>query len=79
MPFLAVPFPGLGFTGTLSLAAKTIAATMGAMQQSPMGFFCSRNCLRTLATSSSTVGSSLTPKVDRFLAAPKPPGRMTAA
>ena len=66
------------FTGTPSFAAKTMAAMIGAMQHIPIGFLRSRKVLKTRTTSSSTSGSELTPKVDRFLAAPKPPGKITA-
>ena len=62
------------------MSDTTLAARMGAMQQSATGFPAAWNSCRTLSTSGLTVISApWKPKVDRFLAAPKPPGKRTAS
>ncbi len=52
---------------------------IGAIQQAPMTFCSSLNSYNTLLTYSSTVNVSPTAKDDKFLAAPNPPGKITAS
>uniref|UniRef100_A0A1I8G8E5 THAP-type domain-containing protein n=1 Tax=Macrostomum lignano TaxID=282301 RepID=A0A1I8G8E5_9PLAT len=67
---------GLGSSGP----GSNLAASTGAMQHRPTGFPALLNSPMTLAASACTVQSlPLTAKSQRFLAAPKPPGKMMAS
>mmetsp|Transcript_11532 Transcript_11532/g.36860 ORF Transcript_11532/g.36860 Transcript_11532/m.36860 type:complete len:248 (+) Transcript_11532:65-808(+) len=71
---LLVALPTVSSTPAMHLAAST-----GAMQQKPMGFPAWLKSWMTRSTSGCTVKSGWKAKVDKFLATPKPPGKMTAS
>eukprot|EP00659_Diplonema_papillatum_P011710 gene11710-biopygen11775 len=66
--------------GPPDLRPKTLAATMGAMQQRPRGFLAAWNSFRTASTAGSTAMSApLKPKSEKFFATPNPPGMNSAS